>query len=165
MLKLPKDLNGHPKSDALIAYLSAKTRPLLEGKSTQGSLVAFDAKLKAALALPLVQAHLVQGLEQLGKILDREKKGLDAVRQAKNEAPVARLSRLLLLSNDGSERFYHDVASLAGRHAERVAVLVVETDAGTLGSSFAQKGQPAKAFMIADRKALGEFLKQLADAL
>lgn len=163
MLKLPKDVVDHPKSGALSAYLSANPKDLWSGK--QAGVVALDDTLRAAFAPPEVRHHLVQGLESVGKLLDREKKGLDQVRAQKNEPVVARLSRLLFLSSDGSERFYHDAASLMGRHTERLVTVVIDATSDELGKMLAEQGNPAKAFMIADRKALGEFLKIVANSL
>jgi hypothetical protein len=86
---------------------------------------------------------------------------LEAVRLKTGQPPVQRLSRLIILANDGSERFYHDAESLLQRHRDRAWGCVVAARAEELGQAFAAKGQPARAFMIDDRKALSFFLTTL----
>ena len=73
-----------------------------------------------------------------------------------------RISRLLVLTNDGSERFYRQVASLLERHGPRVVAVRLPVDAETLGESLFGKGQAARLVMIEHKAAVGAVLLALA---
>lgn len=165
-LRMPKDVADHPRLAALEKYFKDTQRPLREGSEVRVSVWPLDEKLRASLQGILHTGHVVQGLESIGELLDREKKGLDAARlKSGQQAPAPRLARLILLSNDGSERFLRDAAAVLSRHVDRAHGALVDVTAEELGKLFTQKGKPAKALLIDDRKALGLFLRTLADSL
>lgn len=160
MLRLPKDTND--ANEILQSHFTAGESPIREGSTVVVSRWPLAAPLKAALQATARVGHLVQGLEQIGETLDRELKGLRAL-AAKTGAPQKpRLSRLLLLSNDGADRFLRQAESLLERHGERTHGVVIDVSAEDLGQMFTPKGTPAKAFLIDDRKALTLFLTTLA---
>lgn len=168
MLKLPKSLADHPHLALLEAYFR-EGESMLEVEGNTPSVIvskwALDAALLAALRAVRGTGHLMQGLELIGTTLDREGKGLRAA-QAKAAQPSGqRLSRLLLLANDGAPRFYRDASSLLSRNADRVRGVLVDASAAELGKEFTPKGGATKALLIDDKDALGLALSTLADAL
>ena len=93
--------------------------------------------------------------------MDKETHGLKSIAK-KTGAPVPeRLSRLLLLSNDGSDRFYRLAESVLSENQERMTGCIITTDSEVLGSLFSKKKLPLKALLINDRKALETFLLQV----
>jgi hypothetical protein len=165
LLRLPKDVKDHPRLAELEGAFTADMRVLREGGVVQASHWPLDGAVRRALKAALNMGHLTQGLEAIARVLDREQKGLAAL-AAKSGAPQApRLSRLLILANDGTERFYHDVESLLRRNADRTWAVVVAADAEQLGAAATQKGGIAKALLIDERRALGLFLSTLAEGL
>lgn len=168
MLKLPKSLAAHPKLELLEAYFRKGEGPLIQGGAGAMVLVSrwpLEAALQSALRAARGTGHLMQGLELIEETLDREGKGLKAA-QAKAAQPSGqRLSRLLLLADDGAPRFYRDSASLLVRHADRLHGVVVAASAETLGREFTAKGGATKALLIDDKDALGLALSTLADSL
>lgn len=165
MLRLPKDVEKHPKRAALEAYFSRSERLLREGGEIKVSSLAFEAKLVVALRAVFGTGHLVQGLEAIELLLDREKKGIQLVLEKTGKAPSQRMSRLVFLANDGAERFVRNAESMLQHHADRAQGCLLDVNAETLGEALTAKGKPAKALMIADRKALGLFLASLGDLL
>jgi len=164
LLKLPKDITVDSQIAFLTSYFSANLIPLRPDHSSGPfvSQLAFDAPLQSALQMAMSAGHLVQGLEQAGKVLDREHKGL-AIAQAKSPQPTAsRMSRLLLLSNDGSSRFYRDAEDLLHRHQSRLWICLLDASADELGRLYSKKGKPTKALLIDDRATLGACLQKLA---
>jgi hypothetical protein len=158
VLKLPKSEMTPEQVGAVEAYLGRDLRPVWD----QGALVSFvalDGVLQEALKTTLRTGCLSQGLEAIAKVLDDEKKGLSAVQARTGQKPSERMSRLLLISNDGAERFYRQVASLLVAHGNRLWVVRVDVDSELLGQQFARG--PAKAFLINDKKALAGFLLAL----
>ncbi len=159
MLKLPKSEMSAEQTAAVEAYLQRDVRPIWEAGGAV-SFVAFDPVLQEALKSTLRTGCLSQGLESIAKLLDDEKKGLVAVQSRTGQVPPERMSRLLLVTNDGSERFYRQVASLLSAHVGRLWSLRVETTSESLGILLARG--PAKAILINDKKALAGFLTALA---
>jgi hypothetical protein len=102
--------------------------------------------------------HLLQGLDQIKKELDKELKGLQAVAKKQGTGLGSRLSRFLLLSADGSDRFYRQAESIFAEHKERLAGALLSADSAVLGQAFSKKQQPVKALLIKDRKCLEAFL-------
>lgn len=165
-LRMPKDLSDHPRLSTLQDFFVATQRPLRAGSDVLVSDWPLNPVVEQALRGILHTGHVVQGLEHIAELLDREKKGLDALVQRSQQAPASpRLARLLLLSNDGSERFLRDAANLLTRHATRTYGIVLAVDAAELGQLAAKKAKPAKALLIDDRKALASFLRAVAEHL
>lgn len=165
-LRMPKDLSDYPHRAALEDYLKATQRLLRSGSEVTVSYWSFDARIAQALRGILHTGHVVQGLEHISEVLDREKKGLDALEQRSGQVPASpRLARLLLLSNDGSDRFLREAAALLVRHGARAYGIVLDTDAVELGQLSTKKGNPTKALLIDDRKVLASFLKAIGDQL
>lgn len=164
MLKLPKNIQELPNLAALEAYFTMREAPL-PGQKVVVSKWPLNAALEAALKVALGTGHLIQGLELIAKDLDREAKGIKAVQEKSGQPPAQRLSRLVLLANDGADRFYHDAASMLGRNADRAWGCLIDATAADLGKAFTAKGGPAKALMINDKTALGLFLTTLAQKL
>ena len=123
-----------------------------------------DAALTQALKRAAASQHFVQGLEQIDEFLTKEAKGLRMLQEKTGQAEVHRLSRLLLLTNDGSDRFYHNVESVLQAHRNRTWGVMIAASAEVLGKLTTPKGSPVKALLIADRKALELFLAECRPA-
>lgn len=164
LLRMPKDLGEHPRLDDLQAYFTESLRELHAGVTV--SEWPFDENLQRALRSILYTGHVVQGLESITDLLEREKHGIEAARlKAGQQASQPRLARLLLLSKDGSERFLRDAAMILERHSERTHGVVIAATAEELSSFAKKKSGVVKALLIKDRKALGAFLTALASNL
>ena len=115
---------GHPMDGLLEAsgwwgkqFIDAETvHPLLFPDTSGRHLWPLNPALQSALKVVFGTGHLIQGLELITKHMEREAKGLKAVQEKSGQAPAQRLSRLLLLASDGSDRFYRDAASLLHKH-------------------------------------------------
>ncbi len=161
MLKLPKGTLKNPRCADIEALFTKSQRLLRPQGLSQASFWKLDRALTKALKSSTLQLNLLQGLEQIDSFLAKEAKGLQLVQKKSNQAEVHRLSRLLLLANDGSERFYHDVDSLLQIHKSRIWAVVIAAPSDVLGSLTTARGSPVKAMLISDRKALELFLDDL----
>lgn len=128
-LRLPKLLENDPKAPALHAALRAGAKKLWSG----GALALPTARWSPALATVLEKAqresHLVRGLELVEKTLEREAHGLSLVDARSATERGSRVSRLVLVSNDGTERFYRQVERLVSTQGPRVLAIAVDADA------------------------------------
>jgi hypothetical protein len=95
------------------------------------------------------------GLENISTLLQREEAGLVATRsRAGKDAPPKSqptVSRLILVSNDGSDRFYRACESMLIRYQDRVFGLHLDVGSLGLGTRFFGKEAAVKIMMI-DRK-------------
>jgi hypothetical protein len=162
-LPLPRALEADPRAAAVRAALAALARPLWE----QGSL----AVARAPLSVPLERALLgalragaaAQGLERAEAVLRDEQRGLDA-RVARGEAAGgARVSRLLVLADDGSRRFYRDAEGLLLRYGGRLLGLRVAAPGDELGRRVLGREALARALLVTDREAVTAALLALAN--
>ena len=164
MLKLPKNILAHPNVKAIEALFSSDMRYLYSEGRIQVPQWRFDDQMQRALQDAFNSKNLIQGLEGIGDHLDKELKGLKALKKLPGQAQNERLSRLIILSNDGSERFYHNAESILTRHGDRAMVCIVQATSEQFGELFTKKSNPAKALMIDERKALETFLAAIAEA-
>lgn len=160
MLKLPRTSLSPEEITAVEAFFAADLRPVFEGSSAVISYLPFDMTTRKSFQAVMRTGCFSQGLESIAKVLDDEKKGLTEVQKKTGQPPANRMSRLLFISNDGSERFYKQVSSLLTSHGNRVWCCRVEANAEELGSLLTVAS--AKAIMINDKKALALYLTTLA---
>jgi ribosomal protein L7Ae-like RNA K-turn-binding protein len=104
---------------------------------------------------------LVRGLEEAAKALSAQHQGLKQAPAAQVEAGKRRISRLLVLSNDGSDRFYRDVEKLCRAHSVRLEAVVLECDEVELGEAIFGPGRAARAVLLDHKEAVVHFLETL----
>lgn len=105
--------------------------------------------------------RLVRGLEGAELLLAAEAEGLEKSRVSNPEPAPARISRLLIVSADGSERFYRQVSKLYMNFSNRLEVLLVDCDEAALGAAAFGQGQPTRALLIDHKDAVVRFLALL----
>lgn len=147
-VRLPKAVEADARGPALHAALRAHARVLWSG----GALLVPAAPWSPALAEVLSRAqregHLVRGLELAEKTLEREAHGLGLVDARSATARGSRVSRLLLVGADGTERFYRQVERLARAHAPRLLVIRVDADSAQLASVVPHTAGVVRALML-----------------
>jgi hypothetical protein len=104
----------------------------------------------------------VQGLEKAERLLALEEQGLLLADRQGGAQRGARVSRLLILSDDGAERFYRRIESLLRRHGPRVLALRLDAGASTLGEMLFGSGRMARLVMIEHKEAVSSVLLALA---
>src|SRR5437870_1342474 len=148
---LPREIEADPDHEAIRARLAAPCRPLWPGGRMPVPILPLCPSLASALGAAYRGGHLVLGLERAEDALAAEAHGLALVARRAGTAAGARVSRLLLVSGDGAERLYRHVERLALEHAPRVLVVMVSTDAATLGRT-TTGGEAAVKVVLAQRK-------------
>jgi hypothetical protein len=158
----PRDVEGEVGAATLRARLGAASRPLWRDAATHAPVVTLDAPLSAALASAAREGTLVLGLEAATAALDREAHGLAAVDARASSTRPARISRLLLLADDGAERFYRAADRTARRHATRVLPVRVAASAAALGQAVLGRPAGVKAVLVQHKQAVAAVLRALA---
>lgn len=126
--RLPRDVESDPRHEDVRRVLAARTRKLWTGGTLDVPVVPLTATLERALRHPATVGLLQRGLEAAAATLAAQQRGLDALPSAVTDRQGRRVSRVLLVTNDGAERFYRQVERLALTHAPRVLVCVLDCD-------------------------------------
>lgn len=147
--KLPRQLVLDPKAEGLLEHLFSCTRKLKPESGLDVPVLELNDALKKSLLTARRAGHAVRGLDNASEILLIERNGI--LKLNKQDVQGDRLSRLVILSNDGSDNFYNKVNNLLVKHMPRVLGLLIDVDSYTFGNLLFGEGKIAKLILI-DRK-------------
>lgn len=157
-MRLPREVEADVRAPGLLRGLAASARPLWAG----GSVGVPEARLTVELAEALRSAHtagrVVRGLEGAQRALEAQARGLREADLKTGQVRGERISRLLVLSDDGAERFYRQVESLLRRHGGRVMAVRLDADAARLGGLLFGAGRIARVLMVEHKAAVSAVL-------
>jgi hypothetical protein len=160
--RLPKRVEEEPGADRLLRELASRSQPLWAGGELRVPRAEFRPGLKTALRSAYSAGRIVRGLDGAERALMGEEKGLKNVDKKTGVERGKRVSRLVVLADDGSERFYRSVEWLLRRHAPRVLGLRVPVDEGELGQLLFGPNQVARLLMVEHKDAVSAVLLSLA---
>lgn len=153
VLKLPKDVVADPRHDALVRLLEMRAGLLWEHGRNQVATLPMTNALTAELRGALSAGHAYQGFELISERLASEQKGLDALNKKAADGPQnARVSRILFLANDGSERFYRDCDALLSRYPQRLLACRLEIAGEALGQALLGSAKMVRSVLVVDKK-------------
>jgi hypothetical protein len=161
-LRLPRRVEDEPGAAQLASELEARAQPLWAGGELRVARVEITPGLRAALLSAYSAGRVVRGLDGAERTLAAEEQGLSHVDRKTGVERGERVSRLLLLADDGSERFYRTVESLLRRHAPRVLALRTPTDERALGQLLFGRDQVARLLLVEHKDAVSALLLALA---
>jgi hypothetical protein len=156
---LPRALDDD--AAAVGARLERAAQPLWRGATLRAPVVPLDAALASALAVATRAGALVVGLEAASAALDREEHGLAVVAARAGAGRAARISRLLLLADDGAERFYRTAERVTLRHAGRVLACRLEATSTALGRAALGRDAAVKAVLVRHKDAVVQALRAI----
>ena len=90
------------------------------------------------------------------------KYGIKNAHQSSGAAYGDRISRLLLFSNDGADRFYRHIEQLLEQNAPRLLGCKLNVDAGVLGELFLGKDKKIKIIMAEHKDVVSGVLRAIA---
>lgn len=161
-LRFPKSVEEDPGATHLASELAARAELLWPGGELTAVRSDVSPPLEAALKSAYSAGRVLRGLEDAKRVLASEEQGLKHVDQRTGVERGRRVSRLVVLADDGSERFYREVESLLRRHAPRVLALRLGTDEHTLGQLLFGPNQVARLVLIEHKDAVSAVLLCLA---
>ena len=161
-LRLPKSVEADPRAPQLLDRLATHTEALWAESAVRIPVAPMSDALAAALQSAHSAGRVVRGLESAEQTLAAEERGLRIADRASGTPRGVRVSRLLLLSNDGAERFYRQVEALLRRHGPRVLAIRVGAGAEALGSLLFGPGRRARLLMLEHKDAVAAVLLALA---
>src|SRR5512147_1552189 len=160
--RLPREVESGPRGDAVRAAIGADLRPLWPRGSLLAAHVPLSASVRAALAALGARGLVERGLEAADAALGAERRGLEALAEEVRARQGQRVSRVLVVSDDGAERFYRNVERLALAHAPRVLVCRVGCTSADLGSIVFGPGEVAKLVLTSHKRAAVSILEAMA---
>lgn len=161
-LRLPRAVEADPRAAEILRRLAVETLPLWREGGLCVPVVSLTIELAAALRKVRGTGRVVRSLENAETVLAAEERGQ---RMADKESGVVRgvrISRLLLLADDGADRFYRNVETQLQRHGGRVLALRLAADAVTLGELLFGPGQRARLVLVERKEAVTAVLLALA---
>jgi hypothetical protein len=161
--RLPRPVEEDPRGDQVMHLLNSHTRPLWSGSTIAVASVKLTPGLEAALKSVHQANQVVRGLELAENRLAREQRGLRISDRKTGHSRGERVSRLLLLSDDGAERFYRNVESLLRRHDPRVLAVLLESDSATLGELLFGPGSLARLLLLEHKEAVSHVLLSMTE--
>jgi len=161
VLRLPKLVEADPRAQELLRIFSAHARLLWPEGKILVPMVAFSPALAKALRTAHRAGQLVRSLEGAERRLAAEDRGLGLVDQRSGVLRGARVSRLLVLADDGAERFYRQVEKLLCQQGPRVLALRLDVKAETLGQMLFGPGRRAVLLLLDHKEAVSAVLLAL----
>jgi hypothetical protein len=161
-LRLPKSVESDPRGPQLLGNLTTHTRLLWQGSEIGIPVARMTLELADALRKAYNAGQVVRSLEKAERTLAAEEQGLQMADRQIGVPRGVRISRLLLLSNDGAERFYRQIDALLRRHGPRILAVRLEIDENGLGELLFGPGRVARLLMLEHKQAVGSVLLAMA---
>jgi hypothetical protein len=160
-IRLPRELEADGTAGAISHVLMARTVQLLPGGDFSVPLISIGDPLKKVLQRANLNGHIRRGLEAISDKLASERKGIDHLREGRGLASGERVSRLLLISNDGAQRFYRQIEHLLQFHGPRLLGCMLDMDSSSLGGLITGKERQIKIIMAEHKGIVSEILRTL----
>jgi hypothetical protein len=160
-IRLPKALANDAREPALHAALREHAKTLWAGGELRLPTARWSDGLAITLANAQRQGQLVRGLEQVETVLEREARGLSMADARSATVRGTRVSRLVLVSNDGTERFYRQVERLVRTQGQRLLAIRVDVDSEQLAGVVPQASGVVRAIMVEHKDSVAQVLLAL----
>ncbi len=154
MQKLPRSLETDTEFQLLFHNLQKSFQVFSPDGTIKVPSVELSDKLIHALAFARRCGSLRGGLESIETLLQTEEAGLVAIRAKQKQKDPNRISRVLLFSNDGSERFYRHCDALLLKYKSRVFGIKINASSTLLGKTFFGKEKAVKAMLVTRKDAV-----------
>jgi hypothetical protein len=162
-IRFPRQLEADGSAEMIRRELMTRTVRLWSGSQMEVPVIALSEPLKMALQKARRQGRIRFGSEPIFEKLASEKTGIANVRRQTDVPYGDRLSRLLLFSNDGAERFYRHIEQALLAHAPRLIGCLVEIDGSALGHLITGKEGVIKIVMAEHKDVVSAVLRALVD--
>jgi hypothetical protein len=161
-LRLPKSVESDPRGPQLLRNLTTHTELLWQESEIGIPVAGMTLELAKALRNAYSAEQVVRSLENAERALAAEERGLQMADRQIGVPRGVRVSRLLLIANDGAERFYRQIETLLRRHGPRVLAVRLEIDENGLGELLFGPGRVARLLMLEHKQAVGSVLLAMA---
>ena len=161
-IRFPRQLEVDDTAETIRQALMACTVKLWLGGDLDVSMITMSEPLKKVLRNARLEGQIRCGFEAIFAKLENEKKGITNVRERQGAPYGDRISRLLLFSNDGSERFYRHIEHLLQAHTPRLLGCLLDIDGSALGNVITGKDRKIKLVMAEHKEVVSGILRTIA---
>ena len=155
-MELPKQLKKDNIEVEVQAALDKESIALYTESETQISVLTLSHKMRQQIFFAKSMGDVILGLDTIEKSLENELRGLE-----KTDNKSERISRLLLVTNDGSTSFYQGVEYLLQTQVTRLMVCRLDIDAKLMANILGLKNKKVKAVLLNSKKAVINVLKSI----
>lgn len=161
MLKLPRLLETETENQLLFHAMQKSFQIFSPDGTVKVPYVELSENFIQALAFARRCGTLRGGLESIETLLQTEEAGLASLRSRQKSKDPNRISRVLIFSNDGSERFYRHCEAVLLKYRSRVFGIKINADSSLLGKSFFGKEKAVKAMLVSRKDAVIKVLSAI----
>jgi hypothetical protein len=155
-MELPKQLaTEHVESDVRAA-LERESIELCGGSEISIPVLHLTPELRKQIFCAKSLGEVTFGYEAIEKALANELRGLQKV-----DSQSDRVSRLLVVTNDGSPRFYRELQFLHKKQGGRVMICRLDCDSVSMGNILGLKDRQVKAVLLNRKTSVVNVLKSL----
>lgn len=155
-MKLPKQLEKEGVASDVRAALEAERIELYSASEIYIPVLKLTPNLRTNIFHAKSLGELVIGYAAIAKALANELRGLQKI-----DSLSDRVSRLLMVTNDGSPRFYREFAFLQKRQGARVLICRLDVDSVLMAGILGLKDQVVKTVLLNKKKSVINVLKSL----
>jgi len=155
-MNLPKQLKKDNIEEEVQAALAKESIELFPDSDIQIPLLTLSQDLRTQLFYAKSLGELIFGYDTIEKSLNDELQGLDKL-EAQNE----RVSRLLLVTNDATKRFYRELKFLMKRQGNRLLICRLDVDSVLMGNILGFKAKNVNSVLLNRKKSVTSVLKSL----
>lgn len=163
-MRFPRKLETEGSAEIVRQVLANRTAKLWTGSEIEVPVITLTETLKAALQKARLQGRIRCGTDPIFEKLAGEKKGIAQVRSQAEAVYGDRISRLLLFSNDGAERFYRNVEQAIKANTPRLLGCLLDIGGSALGQLITGKEGIIKIVMAEHKGAVADILRTLGDS-
>lgn len=160
-IRFPRQLEADETAETIRKALMARTEKLWPGGDLDVARIAMNDPLERVLQQARLMGRIRCGFEAVFARLAIERKGIMNVRERRGVPYGDRVSRLLLFSNDGAERFYRHIEFLLQAHAPRLLGCLLDIDGCALGNLLTGKERRIKLVMAEHKDVVSEALRTM----
>jgi len=160
-IRLPRQLEADNSAEAIRQVLISLAAKLMPGGKIDVPVINWSDPLKIALQKARLQGRIRLGLESITEQLASERYGIKNAHQSSGAAYGDRISRLLLFSNDGADRFYRHIEQLLEQNTPRLLGCKLNVDAGILGQLILGKDKKIKIIMAEHKDVVSGILRAI----
>ena len=159
--RLPRQIEADDRRDAIHAALAVHRRCLWAGGTLEVPWLDATDPLLDALRTAAQTGRLCRGLEAAIRILANEQHSRDTLAARGVAPPGEAVSRMLVFTRDGTERFYRQVETTLARGAPRLLGCQIDLDATGFGARLYGGDTVAKLVLLQHKDAVAAVLRAL----
>jgi len=155
-MKLPKQLEKEKVESDVRAVLEKESIELCSDSNIYIPVLKLNPELRKQIFYAKFIDELIIGYRDVEKALENELHGLQNVNNKSD-----RVSRLLIVTNDGSPRFYRQLEFLHKNQGGRVLICRLDVDSLLMGNILELKDKQVKAVLLNRKESVVNVLKSL----